>query len=1093
MSILGSYFADSKRRESDFFKLPCSKFKTVGLFQYNICWLDFNVDIVKRLLVLIIWICPCVLILFSQSGYSQTLSLDTTLLSSDGAEGDNFGSAIAVKGDIMVIAAPWANLEEQDTSGLVYLYRRDPSSGQWVEHQHLIPAQGHYEDNISEMNLAIDDETIVVGAPFARANTLQEGAVYIFEPDDSGVWNETTRLTDISVGTVGHFGASIALQDDLLAVGAPQTSLNGHGRVAIYQRDTENENQWTLLTRLYGYESFQSSVDDAGNARYFGSAVAFKDDLLIIGSSRTSVSYLTMNDGAVYVFKRNADNLDQWDYVNRLIAPDSDSCVNGQKLSEFILTSTTEENIEARRCAQEDIHTRHDGFGETLALYGDVLVIGAPVAEHRDDAEMAGVGAAYVFQQDPSAPEQWEFKQTLQGETISGFSYFGEALAVNENAVVVGARYETVNEVQSQGAAYVYQPDDIDVDNWVEVEKLVAANGLSSTNFGEAVALDNEVIMIGANGYLGRKGAAFLHEVDPVIVDVQECSPSFGSTHTLSGTTVATHESGVMLGATQGGLTDNLPVWIEEVSAPQQPLFEQALVRGGYYSIGAECEQFASQDSPFVIGLPVPEGVDSSNLGAAVLAPHDTLVDGPGSGSYWQPVIGHYDAGSRIYMIPMGALTDEGHTVALIEHPDLAPFTVVSTPQITSSTAPVFFVTCFGFSNAGCNQSHEAKVQQFLSKAYTRFNSEGFPAPALDNKQLIWVQNVGFSVSVSQFTAYKQIFIRSSADPTCQEKGTNVLGFYDTMTATGEITVCINAATGFPSDEELEKTIAHELFHATQYAYQAVRDQGNDFADWVREGTAVAAQLSEQNMLRDDSLSLRSASIRLAEPKGDSAPQSLYPYEAQDFWVNLFRSTNSFGLKRDYNLGLLDSFLELGINTESVVERLSDSSSLGFDELSQEYWIWAKNQVAEKTDVTFDGSLVSPCTLSPQDGQADTAEVIFYPEEDQVISALEPLQSELVSIVFHDPENPGNGFDDVRIVAEGQDIKYKVYRVIDHTTDPMVLEAGCVQVEDGEESGRSFEHLSSGTVIYVLVSQTSHNEDVAPPLYRVWVDREIGP
>ena len=289
MSILGSYFADTKRIKSAVLKKSCIKFKLAVFYGCKYFTQIFEARKLKELLILIFWICSSMFYFFGQTGFAQTISLDTTLFASDGVEGDNFGAAIAVEDDIMVIAAPWANLESQETSGLVYLYKRDSSSGQWVEHQHLIPAQGHYEDNFSEMNLAIQGETIVVGAPFARANTLQEGAVYIFEPDGSDIWTETARLTDLSVGTVGHFGASVAIKDDLLAVGAPQTSLNGHGRVAIFQRDTSADEQWTLVSRLYGYESFQSSVDDAGNARYFGSALAFKDDLLIVGSSRTSV------------------------------------------------------------------------------------------------------------------------------------------------------------------------------------------------------------------------------------------------------------------------------------------------------------------------------------------------------------------------------------------------------------------------------------------------------------------------------------------------------------------------------------------------------------------------------------------------------------------------------------------------------------------------------------------------------------------------------------------------------------------------------------------------------------------------------------
>ncbi len=1017
----------------------------------------------------------------AQSSWASVNEISVTerLSADDGIEGDNFGSAIAIDDNIMVVAAPWADHEE--TSGLIYVYLRESESQPWVFHQHLVPALGHFEDNFQQMTLVIDGDTIIVGAPYARINVAQEGAVYIFEQDNQGQWSESKRLTDISVGTFGHFGTSLSLDGNILAIGAPETSLDRHGRVGIFDRNRGGENEWGRVTTLYGYANFSSSVDDAGNARNFGSAVALKDDMLFIGASRASVSYINNYDGAVYLFRRNNSDPDQWDYISRIVSPGADQCVGGEKLSEFILHSTTEENIEARRCAEEDINTSHDFFGDRISLYSDRILIGARNAEHDENNDI--VGAAYLFQQGQNNSDQWNLIQKFQDNNISGFSYLGDALAMSENTIIVGAKYETHNTLQNQGAAYVYEYDANEAHPWVNTEKLIASEGLSHTNFATSVALDGNTRLIGAPGYSARLGTVYRHVPKEIALE-EPCSPSFDTTAQLNDGGVVTHSSGVMLGTVQGTLSTNASIWIHEISAPPEPVFYGAQIRGNYYNIGSECEIFAPQDLPFIIGLPVPEGTDTSRLGAAVLAPEKSLIDGPTSGRFWQPVRGSYDASERLYMITSGALIESGYTVVLVNHLDLKPLdSTTARFKNQRSIDPEFLVQCVGFAS-GCGATEEMKVREKLVQAYKKFESQGFPAPALDHVTDIWISTNG-SFEITSSFSYKQIYIRSSADPVCHEQGHHVRAYYNPNIADGIIVFCIDPAGGFPNDDELEDLANHELFHAIQYAYPD--NYTGKLNEWVREGTATAAESSEQHMYRRTSRPLRNLSKKLAQ-EGETQPESLYPYQAQDFWIHLFTSTNPFGQKRDLNVGMLGPLIENGLSTDSVASYLANNNDLTFDDLGQEYWIWAKNQVIEKTDVTFDNTLQNPCKL---EGLASVAAEMNYPAQDQVVNSLESLQSELIKIIFSDPENPTEDFNDIRVIAEGENIKYKVYLVEDVATDPLLLEQNCVDLPDGGELGRSFDQLAAQSVVYVLLSQTSHDDEATQPLYRVWIDREV--
>ena len=173
------------------------------------------------------------------------------------------------------------------------------------------------------------------------------------------------------------------------------------------------------------------------------------------------------------------------------------------------------------------------------------------------------------------------------------------------------------------------------------------------------------------------------------------CQPAFAPTWELSDASVIQGPSGSMLGAVSGTLTTPLPVWLNEVSAPSVPLFDDAVPRGAYYNAGAECTTFAPQGAPFALALPVPEDADTSKLGVAVLTPARYLTDARRDGVVWELASGVYDPDSHLYFIPRAALLSEGSTFILVEHPDVRPMTSRRSKLRGEAVAPpVFVVRC---------------------------------------------------------------------------------------------------------------------------------------------------------------------------------------------------------------------------------------------------------------------------------------------------------------------------------------------------------------------------------------------------------------
>jgi hypothetical protein len=971
-------------------------------------------------------------------------------------DADHFGHAVARSGDLLVSTAPFAPVNGNMSAGAIHVFLRDAAASGWTELKRVQPLDPAAFQQFG-LSVALDGDTLAVGAPNAAIdNVVQQGAVYVFERHQGGpdAWGQVARLTDGDLGFGGHFGSSVALQGDLLIVGADASSSgSGNGQVTIHERNRGGVGQWGPVTTLD-----DAAVADGGRLELFGSALALQGDLLLVGASRADVSGELENDGAAYLFRRDAVVRDTWTLVRRFITPGADRCTGGRTVSELALESPDVRD-EAQRCAREESNSDNDFFGAAVALDGDLLAIGARSAESQTVGVAAG--AVYVFERSAGGADDWAHRTTLSASDPAALAQFGRAVAVSGGTVLAGADGAAIGGKSFQGAAYVFERNEADPAVWQQARKLIAADGFGGDSFGRAVLFDGATVVIGASGDQEGRGAIYLADgiEDPPPVPV-ECQPAFEPTDTLASGSVLTGPAGVLLGAVDGTVSEPLPVWIREVAAPTVPIFAAARPLGGHYNIGARCTTFAPVDRPFVVALPVPEGTDTTRLGVATLVPAASVLDGPASGELWKPVTGVYDATNRLYIIVRAALQGEGTTFTLVEHPDLSPReTSAARAAQSDDETPEFDVTCFGFDGSPtCTFVEEAFVAETMLEAYRSFRAQGFPEPALASGSVSFRGDGGFTINLHD-RVYRDIFI----SPDCE---VGEPGFY--APADRSVTVCMDPATGMGTEGALRSILRHELFHAIQFAHESIYNGPQDA--WVMEGTAEAAIQSDVTMHRSPSVAwrraLRRVDVGLTRGYADLDPEAQYPYESQDFWVHLFQAS-----QRNLGLGELTSFFPRGGSTAAVADRLENPPTLLFANLGREYFNWAKNQVMEKT-VTFDGELTTPCRL--QDGTGGVSSLFSWPSVKHVFGSLENLQTDIVKITLTERMSIGT------ILAErggtGEHLAYKVY---------IEGEAGCRDVLEGERNVRS---LGPGTTIYVVVSNIRYVEaGAASPLYKVVV------
>ena len=229
---------------------------------------------------------------------------------------------------------------------------------------------------------------------------------------------------------------------------------------------------------------------------------------------------------------------------------------------------------------------------------------------------------------------------------------------------------------------------------------------------------------------------------------------------------------------------------------------------------------------------------------------------------------------------------------------------------------------------------------------------------------------------------------------------------------------------------------------------------------WIREGTAAAAEESAETMHRNKVQVPPLHAVNRALTASDYQPPpaevaDVIAYSAQDFWVYLGKKAGSTELGLNY----LTELFSRGLSPDAVDRMLSEVHGTS---LADQYWGWAKNQTIEKA-VDFDLALPDPCNLEfPRDTPiTGTPQLLFFPAPDgprSVTGTLGRLTARVVMITMISDVGP------TTVTAEPADpnLKYKVY---------VNKKSGCAGGNDGP---RTLDPLERDSVVFVVLANTSH-------------------
>lgn len=134
----------------------------------------------------------------------------------------------------------------------------------------------------------------------------------------------------------------------------------------------------------------------------------------------------------------------------------------------------------------------YNSVGSSVSIDGDTAVVGA--------SSPYGIttGEAYVFRFDGTG---WKQVARLTAEDAALGDLFGASVSVSGTAIVIGAPCSA-----NKGAAYVFTSNGTE---WVQAAKLTPDLAYPNGNFGVAVSMSGNTIVIGAP-YNGSSGAAYV-------------------------------------------------------------------------------------------------------------------------------------------------------------------------------------------------------------------------------------------------------------------------------------------------------------------------------------------------------------------------------------------------------------------------------------------------------------------------------------------------------------------------------------------------------------------------------------------------------
>ena len=161
----------------------------------------------------------------------------TILRASDSGPAQHFGYSVAIDGNSAVVGAYEGNGDVVLGAGAAYVFAK--INNNWVEQQKLFDANDPCYGDDFGFAVAIKNDKILVGCPLDFVDGNETGSVFEFTHTGTN-WVQTDRFAAGDANTNDRFGASLALSGRHTIIGAPNNINNNKSTGAAYMFSENN-------------------------------------------------------------------------------------------------------------------------------------------------------------------------------------------------------------------------------------------------------------------------------------------------------------------------------------------------------------------------------------------------------------------------------------------------------------------------------------------------------------------------------------------------------------------------------------------------------------------------------------------------------------------------------------------------------------------------------------------------------------------------------------------------------------------------------------------------------------------------------------
>ncbi|MDF1808211.1 MAG: GC-type dockerin domain-anchored protein [Phycisphaerales bacterium] len=398
----------------------------------------------------------------SSAAIGQVVDEDFKLIPSDGASGDAFGQSLAIHNGVVSIGAS-SDDDNGTDSGSAHIMHLilDVAPIKLVAFDGATNDLFGFSTAIGVRNSTQGTLGVVVGSPNDSDNGTNSGSAYLF---DSSSGNHLFKLLPNDGGFAHHFGQSVAIDNEIIVVGAPDDDDNGLRSGSAYIFDANTGQQLAKLLPNNG------APNDA-----FGFKVAISGDIIAVSAPRHHNNGI--ESGSVYLFSASKASqfaeissnegvpFEQFGYS---LSIDNGTVAVGAlaTASAYIYNASTQALIHKLVPSIPG-----ESFGWDIDIQGNRVVVGAI----QGDGLAINTGLVYLFN-----PFTGVEIATLRSSDGTFFNQFGSSVGVYDDFAVVGARSSNDNGTSS-GSAYVYDlycPADINGDgvlNFFDISSFLTA------------------------------------------------------------------------------------------------------------------------------------------------------------------------------------------------------------------------------------------------------------------------------------------------------------------------------------------------------------------------------------------------------------------------------------------------------------------------------------------------------------------------------------------------------------------------------------------------------------------------------------------